>query len=191
MRILALACVGLVVTASVGRAQTTQQTAQSTAVPQGGLPLVPGMRVRVSAPNLVAPLIANYLEHKADTLLFFEERAGRGIWSLTLDQITKLEVTLGEKRHHREYVIKYGLIGAGAGALAFGYFASNFHPGDKSRDYSTLGTGAVGLVVGAGIGAYIGSRASAEKWSTLALPKKLAISPDMSGRWHLSGKLSF
>ena len=191
MRILALACVCLVVTASVGRAQATQQTAQPTAAPQSNIPLVPGMRVRVYAPTLVAPLVANYLEHKADTLLFFEEKAGRGIWSLTLDQITKLEVTLGEKRHHKEYVVKYGLIGAGVGALALGYFASNFHPSDKSRDYSMIGSGAVGLLIGGGIGAYVGSRANAEKWRPLTLPKKLAIAPDMSGHWHLSASLTF
>ncbi|MEP7346659.1 MAG: hypothetical protein ABI877_15415 [Gemmatimonadaceae bacterium] len=191
MRILALACACLVVTASVGRAQTTQQTAQNTVTSQNGIPLVPGQRVRVYAPNLVAPLVANYLEHKADTLLFFEERAGRGIWSLTLDQITKLEVTLGEKSHHKESVVKYGLIGAGAGALAFGFFAANAHPSDKSRDYSTFGTAAIGLVVGGGIGAYLGSRASAEKWGPVSLPKKLAIGPDMSGRWHLSAALHF
>lgn len=190
MRILALACVCLVVATSVGHAQTTQQTA-ATAAPQSGIPLVPGMRVRVYAPNLVAPLVANFLEAKADTLLFFEEKAGRGIWSLTLDQITKLEVTLGEKRHHKEYIVKYGLIGAGIGALSFGYFASNFHPGDKSKDYSTLGTGALGALVGGGLGAYLGSRASAEKWGPLALPKKLVIAPDLSGRWHLSAALTF
>ena len=191
MRILALACVCLVITASIGRTQTTQQTAQSATVAQSGIPLVPGMRVRVFAPNLTAPLIANYLEHKADTLLFFEEKAGRGIWSLTLDQITKLEVTRGEKSHHKQFVIKYGLIGAGAGALAFGYFAANYHPGDKTKDYSTFGTGAIGFVLGAGIGAYLGSRTSAEKWSPLPLPKKLAIAPDMSGRWHLNASLTF
>jgi hypothetical protein len=179
-----------VVIAPTGRAQTTQQTAQ-TAANQNGIPLVPGMRVRVHAPNLVAPLVANYLENKADTLLFFEEKAGRGIWSLTLDQITMLEVTLGEKRHHKDYIVRYGLIGAAAGALAFGYFASNSHPGDASKDYSTIGTGAIGLLVGSGVGAYLGSRASAEKWRPLTLPKKLAIAPDMSGRWHLSASLPF
>ena len=191
MRILALACACLVVNASVGRAQTSQQTAQTAAVSQGVLPLVPGMRVRVYAPNLVAPLVANYLEHKADTLLFFEEKAGRGIWSLTLDQITKVEVTLGEKRRHKDSIIKYGLIGAGVGAISFGFFAANSHPSNKSKDYSTIGTGALGLLVGGGIGAYIGSRASAEKWGPLALPKKLAIGPDVSGRWHLNASLTF
>jgi hypothetical protein len=149
------------------------------------------MRVRVSAPNLVAPLVANYLENKADTLLFFEERAGRGIWSLTLDQITKLEVTLGEKPHHTEFVLKYGAIGAAIGAVTFGVFASNAHPSDDSRDYSTVGTGLIGLVLGGGVGAYVGSRASAEKWRPLTLPKKLALGPDGSGRWHLRAGLTF
>lgn len=191
MRILALACVCLVVIASAGRAQTTQQTAQNTTASQLGIPLVPGMRVRVTAPTLVAPLVVNYLENKADTLLFFEEKAGRGIWSLTLDQITKLEVTRGEKSHHRQSVVKYGVIGGAAGALAFGYFAANSRPSDKTRDYGMVTTGAVGLVVGAGIGAYLGSRLSAEKWRPITLPKKLAISPDMLGRWHLSASLTF
>ncbi|MBV6520054.1 MAG: hypothetical protein MNPFHGCM_00159 [Gemmatimonadaceae bacterium] len=190
MRFLALACACFVTLVPVGHAQTTKQT-DTTSTSQGQLPLVPGMRVRVTAPNLVSPLIANYLENKADTLLFFEEKAGRGIWSLTLDQITKIEVTLGEQPHHRQYIVRYGLIGSAAGALAFGYFASNFHPGDKSKDYSTMGTAAIGALVGGGLGAYLGSRAKAEKWGPLTLPKKLAIGPDGTGRWHVNGLLVF
>ncbi|MFN8570464.1 MAG: hypothetical protein U0132_00330 [Gemmatimonadaceae bacterium] len=142
----------------------------------------------MTASNLVAPLVANYLESAADTLKFVE---GRGIWSLTLDQITKLEVTIGEQRHNRSYVIKYAAIGAAAGALTFGYFSSNFRPGDRSKDYSLIGTAALGVLVGGGIGAYVGSRASAEKWRALSLPKKVSLLPDASGRWHLSASLSF
>lgn len=183
MRTIALACACLLTVTSVSGAQATQP-----APVQSQLPLVSGMRVRVTASNLVAPLVANYLESSADTLKFVE---GRGIWSLTLDQITKLEVTIGEQRHNRSYVIKYGAIGAAAGALAFGYYSANFRPGDRSKDYSMLGTAAIGAVVGGGIGAYIGSRASAEKWRALPLPKKISLFPDAAGRWHLGGSLSF
>lgn len=185
MRTLACACSALLLIGTTAAAQTASPQTPAT---QTQLPLVPGMRVRITATNLVAPLIANYLEASADTLKFVE---GRGVWSLTLDQITKLEVTLGEKTRHREYVVKYGAIGAGVGAVLFGFYASNNHPGDQSKDYSLIGTAALGAGVGGLVGGYLGSRASAEKWRAVSLPKKLAFGPDATGRWRFGATVTF
>lgn len=160
-------------------AALAQQTAPRSA--QNGLPIAPGTRVRVTADNLVAPLVANFLELRGDTLILFEEGAGRGIWSVALGQVRRLEATAGDRTLHRPYVIRGALFGAGIGALGGVIFAATVEPSDPDRKYSRPLTGLVGAAVGAGIGALIGSRFTTEGWVLVPLPRGLSLLPGRSG----------
>ena len=153
---------------------------------QNGLPIAPGTRVRVTAANLVAPVVANFLELRGDTLLLFEEGAGRGLWSVTLDQVRRLEATVGDRNLHRPYVVRGALIGAGVGAVAGLAFAATFEPSDPDRKYSRPLSGLLGAALGTGLGALIGSRFTAEGWVPVPLPRGLSMSPGRSGLLSLT-----
>ncbi|MFN8542572.1 MAG: hypothetical protein U0232_34460, partial [Thermomicrobiales bacterium] len=108
----------------------------STPAPQtrsSALPIVPGARVRISATTTVTPLVANYLEMRGDTAVFIEAGAGRGIWTITTDQITKLELSKGDARYNKRPMLKGAAIGAGAGTLAFWGVTGLMKPSDKSK----------------------------------------------------------
>jgi len=168
--------------APVAGAVAQQRTPPSPAA----LPLIKGSRVRVRSPVLVAPLIANYLELRGDTLVLFEEGAGRGVWSLSLDQVQRLEMSIGMRNRYQPYIVKGALIGAGAGALGGLLFAASFSPSDPSRTYSRPLTGSVGAVVGAGLGAFVGSRRKAEQFSVIPVPRRISALPNGHGRLVLS-----
>jgi hypothetical protein len=145
----------------------------------------------VSSRQLVTPLIANYLESRGDTLVFFEGGNGRGIWSLTLDQIDKVETTIGQKPNHERYMVIGGLIGAGTVGLVSAFFASNYHPGDSTREYNNIKSGLIGAVIGGGLGVLIGSRFGGEKWREVPMPRRISFAPDAHGRWALKASIAF
>ena len=165
---------------AAARAQQPPRSAEN------GLPIAPGTRVRVTADNLVAPLIANFLEMRGDTLVLFEEGSGRGIWSVALGQVQRLEATAGDRRLHRPYVVRGALFGAGAGAIAGLVFAAAVEPSDPDREYSLPLSGLVGAALGAGIGALIGSRFTAEGWVPVPLPRGLSLRPGRAGLLSLT-----
>lgn len=160
--------------------------AQQQPPPSTQLPISPGTRVRVTADNLVTPLIANFLELRGDTLILFEEGAGRGIWSVALGQVQRLEATAGDRGLHRPYIVRGALIGGGAGAIAGLVFASVVKPSDPDREYSRPLTGLVGAAVGAGIGALIGSRFTTEAWMPVPLPRGLSLRAGRAGPFGLT-----
>ena len=175
-----------------GAARLSAQT-QPAAAPQNvaGLPLYPGMRVRVTSSSLVTPLIGNFLQSRGDTLFFTEEAAGRGVWSLALNQISKIETTLGDQTGHPRNILKGAAWGAGIGAIGFAFFAANSNPSDNTRQYSPLSTALIGGVLGGGIGALWGMRVKAEKWRVLEMPKKLSLVPGQRSGWRLQAALTF
>ena len=154
--------------------------------PASPVPVSPGSRVRVKTPGLVAPLVANFLEQRDDTLVFIEDGAGRGVWSFTISQIEKLERTAGEGGSNQRYVVRGTAIGAGAGLVAGMFFAANASPSDSTREYSKLLTGAIGAAVGAGVGAFAGSRFKTERWVNIPLPRQLSLGPDGRGGFSVA-----
>lgn len=139
------------------------------------VPVPPGSRVRVKTPTLVAPLVANFLEQRGDTLVFIEDGLGRGLWSFSIGQIERLEMTAGEAGRNKAPIARSAAIGAGVGLVAGVLFASLFDPSDESRKYSAALTGALGAGVGAGVGALVGSRVKSERWVTVPLPRQLSL----------------
>ncbi len=146
------------------------------------VPVPPGSRVRVKTPNLVAPLVANFLEQRGDTLVFIEDGLGRGLWSFAIGQIEKLEMTAGEASVNKAPIAKSAAIGAGVGLVLGVLFASVADPSDDSKKYSAFLTGALGAGVGAGVGAIVGSRVKSERWVTVPLPLPRQFSVRLSGR---------
>jgi hypothetical protein len=144
------------------------------------VPVPPGSRVRVKTPNLVAPLVANFLEQRGDTLVFIEDGLGRGLWSFSIGQIERLEMTAGEAGVNKAPIAKSAAIGAGVGLMLGILFASVADPSDDSKKYSAALTGVLGAGVGAGVGALVGSRVKSERWVTVPLPRQLSLR--LSGR---------
>jgi hypothetical protein len=171
------AFLGVVTLASVAGAQRPSSST---------VPIAAGSRVRVKTPQLVAPLIANFLEQRGDTLVFIEEDRGRGVWSFALSQIERLETTAGETAYDKRPIARGAMIGGGIGLAAGIGFAAGFSPSDSSKEYSKLLTGALGLTIGAGIGAYVGSRVKAERWVNVPLPRQLSLFPNRRGGFSLS-----
>jgi hypothetical protein len=163
LRLKALFVVVVVAVAGASR-DTAAQTRPAT------IGVVPGSRVRVKTPTLVAPLVANFLEQRGDTLVFIEDGTGRGVWSFDIDQIERLEMTAGEAGRNRTPTLKAAGIGAGIGFLAGFLFAEVASPSDSTKQYSKLLTGVLGAGVGAGIGGIVGSRIKEEHWVNVPLP---------------------
>ncbi len=150
------------------------------------VPITSGSRVRVKTPQLVAPLVANFLEQRGDTLVFIEEGRGRGVWTFSLAQIERLETTAGETGYDKRPIGRGALIGGGVGLGAGILFAAAFSPSDSSKEYSRILTGALGMGIGAGIGAYIGSRVKTERWVNVPLPRQLSFLPNRRGGFSIS-----
>jgi len=153
--------------------------AESVAAQQ--VPVTPGSRARVTAPTLVTPLIANFLEQRGDTLVFIEEGAGPGVWRFSTAQIDRLEISTGQSTGDRNYMARGALWGAGAGFVAGVVFAAALRPSEEGRTYNRPVTGLVGAALGAGIGAFVGSRRQTERWVTVPLRGSLSLVPTPHG----------
>jgi hypothetical protein len=139
------------------------------------VPIVPGSRVRVKTPSLVAPLVANFLEQRGDTLVFIEDGRGRGVWSFDIDQIQRLEMTAGEAGRNSRPILKGAAVGAGVGLVVGVLFATAAKPSDPGKKYSAGLTGLLGAGAGAGVGAFFGSRVKSEHWVNIPLPRQASL----------------
>jgi hypothetical protein len=135
---------------------------------------------------MVTPLIANYLELRRDTLVVVEEGAGRGIWTLALDQVERLEASTGSHSMYRPYIVQGAVLGAAIGATGGLVFASTFSPSNESRKYSRVLTMGLGGAVGALVGGMVGSRRTAEQWSRIPLPRRMTVLPDGRGTFRVA-----
>lgn len=154
--------------------------------PRATVPITAGSRVRVKTPTLVAPLVANFLEQRGDTLVFIEEGRGRGVWTFALSQIERLETTAGEVGRNKRPIGRGAAIGGGIGLLGGLIFAGAAQPSDSTREYSRPLTGALGAGVGAGIGAILGSRVKSEGWVNVPLPRQFSLIPNRHGGFTIT-----
>ncbi len=156
----------------------------------GTIDVLPGTRVRVTASNLVAPLVASFLQQRGDTAVFIEDGAGRGIWTINVSQISRLERSNGEQRSNKPKVIRGAVIGGAIGLTGGLLFASTVKPGDTSKSYDRVLTGGLGLLTGGAIGAFIGTRFAQERWTNIPLPRSASLAP-LSTRGGLRVALSY
>lgn len=141
------------------------------------LPVPPGARVRVTAPSLVGPLIANYLEMRADTVVLVDDRAGRGLWSIPYNDIRSLHLSIGQKKNHGPYIARGAVLGGAAGFLIGVLTAATLSPSDTSRKFKRVTTGAIFGAGGALIGGFVGSRFTTENWSPITLRRRITLAP--------------
>jgi len=153
--------------------------------PSSSVPIAAGSRVRVRTASLVAPLIANFLEQRGDTLVFIEDGRGRGVWSFSLGQILRLETTGGQTALDSRPIGRGAAIGGGIGLAGGLLFAAAATPSDSTKEFNKLLSGALGLGIGAGIGAFIGSRIKSERWVNVPLPRQLSFRPNGRGGYTL------
>jgi hypothetical protein len=152
---------------------------------QATVPLTAGSRVRVKTPTLVAPLVANFLEQRADTLVFIEDGGG-GRLVFALSQIERLETTAGEAGRNKRPIGRGAAIGGGIGLVGGLLFAAAAQPSDSTKEYSRPLTAALGAGVGAGIGAILGSRVKSERWVNVPLPRQFSLIPNRRGGFTIA-----
>ena len=145
------------------------------------LPVPPGARVRVTAASLVSPLMANYLEMRADTVVLVDDRAGQGLWSIPYSELRSLHLSVGQKKYHAPYMLRGAAVGGGAGFVIGALLASTISPSDTSKKFKRVTTGLVGAGIGAALGTLVGSRFSVENWSPITLPRRLSLVPSAHG----------
>lgn len=162
-------------------AVVAQQSTPAATSQRVSIPITPGTRVRVYATTLLTPLIANFFEMRGDTAVFIENSQGRGLWAFNIDQITKLERSLGEQSGDRGLITRGALLGAAGGAALFYGFAALFEPSDSTRRFNRVATMGIGAAVGAGAGAYLYSRRTTERWGTVPVPHRVSVVPGRRG----------
>ena len=148
----------------------------------------PGQRVRVTAPNLGINKHTGVLAAvDSDTLLVDTLR-------VALASVTWLEVSRGQKSAIGKGAGIGFLVGAGLGAgvgFAFGKAledidACDCHP--AMMVVGGLGVGALGALIGAGVGAATKS----ERWEEVPLDQlRVSFAPQRNGRFGLSMSLAF
>lgn len=145
------------------------------------LPVPPGARVRVTAPSLVGPLVANYLEMRSDTVVLVEDRAGQGLWSIPYSDLRTLHLSAGIKRNHPPYILRGAALGGAGGFLIGVLAAASFQPGDTAKKFKRVTTGLVVGGIGATIGGIVGSRFTTENWVPISLQRRVSILPSRRG----------
>jgi hypothetical protein len=145
------------------------------------------MRVRVTATGLASPLIGSFLSLKGDTAVFIEDGVGRGVWSLEVAEIVKLEQSIGQRKLNRAPMLKGAVWGSIPGAVLAYTFAALASPSDTTRKYSRFPTTMFGAAVGAVVGVGVGSRYSREHWSPVAFARRVSFVPSRhAGRFGVS-----
>jgi hypothetical protein len=156
-----------------------------------------GDRVRVTAPDVSRfPLVGIYAglqyQNEAVELLIDETRS-----KVPLAQIEKIELSTGKGSR--------AWLGAGVGFFVFGIGGGlaaealcTWGPGptaplvgenhESTRSCSTAEAAGVGVLtglVGAGLGALVGSAFKSDKWEPLELPARPIVAVHSTGRFHV------
>ncbi len=136
--------------------------------------VVPGTRVRLSAPGLGAEPLVGRLVAIGPEYLSLDLPDDEGQQTIPRSAIARLEVSRGRQSHARHGA----LVGLGVGAaatvlLTFGDYSSDVH-----GDLNLLAIGAGLAAGGAAIGGIVGSTRTAEQWEVVALdPVSVAVGP--------------
>ncbi len=142
--------------------------------------LAPGTRVRVKSNQVVAPIIGSYQGMRRDTVVVIEDGVGARVWSFNTTAVDQIEVSVGMKGGNRDPMIKWGLIGAAVGGGIGLITAATLENSTDSRYNEALST-LLGAAMGAGFGAFYGSRKLQEHWAAVPLPRRVGVVPSANG----------
>ncbi len=172
------------------------------------VPIRRGERMRVTGPPVCQPTytvcvgpprqsVGTFWAWQADSLIM--ERNGNAL-ALSLDSVTKLEVSQGQKSHTVEGAIIGLLVGGVAGA-AIGYASyQECEPQgeffscilDFGPEQSALG-GALVIGLGGGVvGALIGRSIKTDRWAEVPLDRvRVSLGPQRDGRLGIGASVRF
>lgn len=115
-----------------------------------------------------------------DTLVVIEDGVGARVWSFNTTAVDQIEVSVGMKGGNRDPMIRWGLIGAGVGGGIGLLTAATLENSTDSRYNEVLST-LLGGAMGAGFGAFYGSRKLQEHWAAVPLPRRVGVVPSANG----------
>jgi hypothetical protein len=130
----------------------------------------------VQSPAVVAPVIGNFQGMRGDTLVVIEDGQSAQAWVFPTTNVSRLEVSDGMHRGDRGNMIRYGLLGAGLGAIG-GFLAAALLDQSTSAEYDRLASALVGAAVGTGAGVAYGYRQEEERWISRPVPRRIGFSP--------------
>jgi hypothetical protein len=142
--------------------------------------LTPGTRVRVKSPQVVAAVTGNFQGMRRDTLVVIEDGNAGQAWSFTPATIDKLEVSVGFKGGNKGPMTRWGVIGAGGGAVA-GWLVAALLESSSDSKYNNVLSAGVGAVVGGGLGVAYGYRVQEENWAPVPIPRRVGLVPTRRG----------
>jgi hypothetical protein len=142
--------------------------------------LAPGTRVRVKSSQVVAPIIGSYQGMRRDTLVVIEEGTGAKVWTFNSSAVDRVEISAGMQGGNRGPMTRWALIGAAIGGSVGLITAVTLENSTSSRYNEALST-LLGGVMGAGLGAFYGSRKLEEHWTAVPLPGRIGIAPTPNG----------
>lgn len=148
--------------------------------PSAAQSLTPGTRVRVKSPQVVAAVTGNFQGMRRDTLVVIEDGSAGQAWSFTPAMIDKLEVSVGYKGGNKGPMTRWGLIGAGGGAVA-GWLVAALLESSSDSKYNNVLSAGVGAAVGAGLGVAYGYRVQEENWAPVPIPRRVGLVPTRHG----------
>jgi len=152
---------------------------------QQGFQLETGARVRLTSPTLPPDQeIVRILSAGSDTVVFRSER-NPVTRSLALNEISAVEVSLGEQRRTRRGAVIGLLSGAAIGGIAgyatyepcTGYCFLEPASAGSNAAWSGLAGGTMGLLVGT----TIGWLSKSEKWQRVQLNTRIGVAPSRGG----------
>jgi hypothetical protein len=142
--------------------------------------LAPGTRVRVKSSQVVAPIIGSYQGMRRDTLVVIEDGAGAKVWTFNSSAVDRVEISAGMQGGNRGPMTRWALIGAAIGGSLGLITAVTLENSTDSRYNEAMST-LLGAAMGAGLGAYYGSRKLEEHWAAVPLPRRVGVAPSRNG----------
>jgi hypothetical protein len=142
--------------------------------------LAPGTRVRVKSSELVAPIVGSYQGMRRDTLVLIEDGQGAKVWTFNSSAVDRVEISAGMQGGNRGPMTRWALIGASIGGGVGLLTAVTLENSTDSRYNEVLST-LLGAAMGAGLGAFYGSRKLEEHWTAVPLPRRIGVAPSPNG----------
>ncbi len=162
--------------------------ATSVIAQEQSLPLEPGQRVRVTAPNLgIRYQLATFEVLRGDTLVVTADST----MYCPLASVTRLDVHQGRKSEWKTGLIVGAFVGAIGGGIA-GYVLETIDEYSPEYALPVAGGALAGAAVVGGLGAGIGTFIKADRWEEIPLDRlRVSFVPQRDGRFAFAVSVRF